>query len=111
MNFSIFDHRRMRQAIALALLSGTLLCIFPPDHPLLRNLANQAVFVSIGYLALGLFFFLINRARLMFVCMGCCAAICFYYLEAAPDQSQNVIETLKVAPAADSLGKNIIHLQ
>jgi hypothetical protein len=84
MRNSFIDHRRMRQAMALVLLSGTLLCIFPADHPLIRSWADNAVFVALGYLALGLFFFIINRTRLMMVCMGCSAAICFYFVETAP---------------------------
>jgi hypothetical protein len=90
MHITLFDHRRIRQAIAILLLSGTLLCIFPPDQPQMLYWANNAVYVALGYLSMGLFFFFINRTRLMYVCMGCSAAICFYYLETAPTQPLNI---------------------
>jgi hypothetical protein len=35
------------------------------------------VFAATGFLMLGLFFLIINKSRLMFVCLGCSAAICF----------------------------------
>lgn len=81
---SVFDHRRMRQAIALLLLSGSFFCVFPADNPLCLYWGNNAVSVCLGYLALGLLFFLTNRKQLMFVSMGCCAAMCLYFLEVAP---------------------------
>ncbi len=86
---SIFDHRRMRQAIALLLLSGSFFCVFPADNPLSLYWASKAVFVCLGYLALGLLFFLVNRKRLMFVSMGCCAVMCLYFLEIEPRQEQH----------------------
>jgi len=99
---SIFDHRRMRQAIALLLLSGSFFCVFPADNPLSVYWASRAVFVCLGYLGLGLVFFLTNRKQLMFVSMGCCAAMCLYFLEIAPHQLQQGKQE-KVKTALDSL--------
>jgi hypothetical protein len=82
MNFRIFDHLRVRQALTLALLVGALGCMFPPAQPTFQWWAERSFLVALGYLGLGLFFLVINKSRLMFVCFGCSAAICFFKIEA-----------------------------
>ncbi|HOY05917.1 MAG TPA: hypothetical protein PLO67_10980 [Saprospiraceae bacterium] len=86
MSFQVFDHARVRQLLTIALLSGTLLCIFPPQQPAFQWWADQAFFIALGYLLFGLFFLIIDKPRLMFVCFGCSAAISFFKNE-APQQS------------------------
>lgn len=78
MDVSIFDNRRVRQGLTVVLLAGSLACIFPPKLPAFQWWAEHAVFVATGFLLLGLFFLVINKSRLMFVCLGCSAAICFF---------------------------------
>lgn len=82
MSFQVFDHARVRQLLTIALLSGTLLCIFPPQQPSLQWWAEQAFYIALGYLLFGLFFLIIDKPRLMFVCFGCSAAISFFKNEA-----------------------------
>lgn len=77
MNVSIFDNRRVRQGLTIVLLVGSLACIFPPKHPAFQWWAAHAVFVAFGFLLAGLFFLIVNKSRLMFVCLGCSAAISF----------------------------------
>ena len=76
-----FNHPRVRQILTVLLLAGALGCIFPPATPELQWWARQSFFVAMGYVALGLFFLIGNNARLMFVCLGCGAAISFHYHE------------------------------
>lgn len=78
MNVRFFDNRRVRQGLTIASLAGSLACIFPPQHPAFQWWAEKSVFVALGFLLLGLFFLIINKSRLMFVCLGCSAAICFF---------------------------------
>lgn len=78
MNVSFFDNRRVRQGLTILMLFGALTCIFPPIHPVFHWWAERAVFVALAYLFLGLFFLAINNPRLMFVCLGCSAAISFF---------------------------------
>jgi hypothetical protein len=78
MNFNFLDHPRVRQAITLFCLSGALACMFSPDYPAFRWWSDQAIYVATGLCLLGLFFLTINKTRLLFVCLGCSAAICFY---------------------------------
>lgn len=89
MSFQVFDHARVRQLLTIALLSGTLLCIFPPQQPSFQWWAEQAFYIALGYLLFGLFFLIIDKPRLMFVCLGCSAAISFFKNEAPlpPDQT------------------------
>lgn len=77
MNFKFLDHHRIRQILTILFLPGALACMFPPPYPFFLWWSEQAIFVALGYLFLGLFFLVINKTRLMFVCFGCCAAICF----------------------------------
>lgn len=78
MRLKVFDHARVRQLLTIALLSGTLLCIFPPQLPSFQWWAGQAFYIAVGYLLFGLFFLIIDNPRLMFVCFGCSAAISFF---------------------------------
>ena len=102
MGTSIFDHRRMRLAVILLLLAGALCCIFPTNHTFMLFLTQNAAFVAFTYLAMGLVFFLRNRTRYMFVCMGCSAAICFYHLETSTNHAQNIFEATKINAPIDS---------
>lgn len=87
MNMSLFDNRRVRQGLTIFMLFGALTCIFPPAHPTFLWWADKAVFVASGYLLAGLFFLIINNQRLMFVCLGCSAAICFFKNELGDGQT------------------------
>jgi hypothetical protein len=78
MDVSFFDHRRVRQTLTVLLLAGSLVCIFPPRAAVFQRWAECAALVATGYLLLGLFFLVINKSRLMFVCLGCSAAISFF---------------------------------
>ncbi len=78
MHFHFFDNRRVRQALTLVSLAGALAAIFPPRHRAFEWWAEHAVAVAIGFLLLGIFFLTINKSRLMFVCLGCSAAISFF---------------------------------
>jgi len=113
MNVRFFDNRRVRQGLTIMLLMGSLACIFPPRHPAFLWWAHHAVFVALGFLAIGLFFLTINKSRLMFVCLGCSAAISFFKNELGekpawgdevPPISQPVnIPPRKDRPSPDSL--------
>ncbi len=88
MSFQVFEHPRVRQLLTIALLCGTLLCIFPPQQPSFQWWAEQAFYIAFGYLLFGLFFLIIDKPRLMFVCFGCSAAISFFKNEAPPPSDQ-----------------------
>lgn len=105
MNVSIFDNQRIRQGLTILLLAGSLACIFPPNLPIFRWWAGHAAFVATGFLLLGLFFLIINKSRLMFVCLGCSAAICFFKNEIAEPAQLGDFPTLLSRPV-DSLSRN-----
>ena len=81
MKTTFFNHPRVRQVLTVLLLSGALCCIFPPARPEFQWWAQQSFYVAMGFVALGLLFLLGNNSRLMFVCLGCGAAISFHYHE------------------------------
>lgn len=67
--------------MTIVLMLGVCGCIFPADQPGLLWWSMQAHWIALVYMLLGLCFLAINNKRLMMVCMGCSAAICFYELE------------------------------
>ena len=61
--------------------------------------ADQAFYIALGYLLFGLFFLIIDKPRLMFVCFGCSAAISFSKNEApqpSTDQSSLLAPPLEI---------------
>ena len=91
MKTAFFNHPRVRQVLTVLLLSGALACIFPPATPEFQWWGQQSVAVAVGYVGLGLFFLAFNNSRLMFVCLGCGAAISFHYHEMAERASLHEI--------------------
>lgn len=75
---NIFEHRRIRQVFTILMLAGSLACMFPPQHPFFQWWASQTVAIVATYVGVGLVFLMYNNFRLMFVCFGCSAAICFF---------------------------------
>ncbi len=78
-----FRHRRVRQISTLLLLAGALACMFPPDSYSLKWWSGHAEHITVTYLLLGMILLLSNNIRLMFVCLGCSAAISFFLLESS----------------------------
>lgn len=98
MDVSFFDNRRVRQGLTVVLLAGSLACIFPPKLPAFQWWAAHAVFVAMGFLLFGLFFLVINKSRLMFVCLGCSAAICFVKNEMGEKAHLNIYHPPRAQP-------------
>jgi endonuclease/exonuclease/phosphatase (EEP) superfamily protein YafD len=101
MNLDFLDHARVRQILSLLLLVGAMLSIFPPDSYTLKWWSSHAELISLIYLVVGLFFLVINKSRLMFVCLGCSFVIAFYINETTNSKIANVKPTdmpfLKIA--------------
>jgi hypothetical protein len=107
MDVSIFDNRRVRQGLTVLCLAGSLACIFPPNLPAFQWWAARAALVAAGFLLTGLFFLTINKSRLMFVCLGCSAAICFFKNELSEKAHLNNLSPPLFYPV-DSLSQNRI---
>lgn len=80
-SLDFLNRPRLRQLLTLCFLMGALVCMFPPDSYTMKWWARHAEQVTLGYLALGLVFFVIDNSRLMFVCFGCSAALSFFLSE------------------------------
>ena len=81
MNTRFMYNHRVRQGLTIVLLTAALAAIFPSHQPLLDWWAAQAQWVALGYVLLAMALLVFNRTRLMFVCLGCGAAICLFYNE------------------------------
>lgn len=99
--------RRVRQLVTILLQLGALACIFPTQHPALWWWAAHAGYVALGYLGGGMVALIFNWPRLMFVCLGCSAVICFFHHE----KKLNMTKPLPLeAPAAPpTLQQNSFH--
>jgi endonuclease/exonuclease/phosphatase (EEP) superfamily protein YafD len=81
MFLTISINRRWRQILTLLFVSGSLLCMFPPESYTIRWWSGHAQLIVLGYLCLAMGFLIIRQERLMFVCLGCCAAMAYYLNE------------------------------
>ena len=56
MKNSVLDNKPFQYFLIALIFSGALLCIFTPNHYLLKSFSKYAVQIMFGYLLLGLFF-------------------------------------------------------
>ncbi len=93
MNTRFLFKPRVRQSLTIVLLLLAISTLLPARAPLMKWWVAQAQWVALGYILLAMVLLMFNRTRLMFVCLGCSAAICLYFNEtktAAPPSSQAV---------------------
>ncbi|MBK6932019.1 MAG: hypothetical protein IPH12_14595 [Saprospirales bacterium] len=92
MNTSFLFRRRTRQATTILLLLFAVGTMAAARQQVLLWWAAQAAWVALGYLLLAMVLLVFNRTRLMFVCLGCSAAICLFF---------NEIQSKAFVPSAD----------
>lgn len=78
---SILFHPRTRQATTIVLLLFAVATMWAAGNPAGQVWAEQARWIALGYLLAGMGLLLLRRTRLMFVCLGCSAAICLFFNE------------------------------
>jgi len=74
-------HPRTRQATTIVLLLFAVATMWASGEPALQPWAAKARWIALGYLLAGMTLLLLRRTRLMFVCLGCSAAICLFFNE------------------------------
>ncbi|MCC7244854.1 MAG: hypothetical protein IT269_04190 [Saprospiraceae bacterium] len=100
----ILEHTRIRQLLTLSFVITTVFCILPPDTPLGHWWSAQSVYIVLGTFILFLIFLIANKTRLMFVSLGCCAAICFYQIEVFQELGPKTMnEFRQIHVASDSI--------
>jgi hypothetical protein len=65
--------------------------MFPPQEEIFQQIAAWAVQIAALMVGLGLAFLFLDKTRLMFVCFGCSAAICFFKNETILRQEPTTI--------------------
>jgi hypothetical protein len=73
--------RRTRQATTIVLLLFAVATMWAAQMPALQFWAAQAQWIALAYLLTGMVLLVFRRTRLMFVCLGCSAAICLFFNE------------------------------
>lgn len=81
MNTRFLFKPRVRQSLTIVLLLLAISTLLPARLPLMAWWVAQAQWVALGYILLAMALLMFNRTRLMFVCLGCSAAICLYFNE------------------------------
>lgn len=95
------DRLLVRQALTIVLLLVAVSVMLLSDDPWA---AWWAAWIALGYVLLAIGLLIFNQTRLMFVCLGCSAAICLFFNETRTTDSLFPPYPGKTAPA---LEKNI----
>ncbi len=85
---AVLFHPRTRQATTIVLLLFAVSTMWAAGAPAWQIWAAQARWIALGYLLAGMGLLLFRRTRLMFVCLGCSAAICLFFNEL--EQKNNI---------------------
>lgn len=72
----------VRQALTILLLLAAVAVMLLSAEP---RVAWWAAWIALGYVLLAMVLLIFNQTRLMFVCLGCSAAICLFFKETRPD--------------------------
>ncbi len=102
MNTGFLFRPRVRQALTIVLLLIAISTFLPTRNPLLTWWAAQAQWVALGYTLLAMVLLIFDRTRLMFVCLGCSAAICLYFNEKQAGATKLIDQTEEPAPVKDA---------
>jgi hypothetical protein len=73
--------RRLQQLFTLLMLAITVLTMVEPTNTLVSSWDAVTHPFLFSCLFFALFFFIRTKIRLMFVCIGCASAICFFKIE------------------------------
>ena len=79
MKTAFLFHRLTRQATTILLLLFAVATMWSAHIPALQFWAERAGWIALGYLLFGMFLLTLRRTRLMFVCLGCSAAISLFF--------------------------------
>ncbi|MBL7775605.1 MAG: hypothetical protein JNK89_06350 [Saprospiraceae bacterium] len=101
MNTGFLFRRRTRQATTILLLLLAVLTMVAAGQPGLEWWAQQAHWIALAYVLAAMALLVFNRTRLMFVCLGCSAAICLFYNETQARPPEHTLHnSLYYEPAA-----------
>lgn len=81
MNTAFLFRPRVRQATTILLLLLAIGTMYAAHDPALKFWAAQAQWIALSYFLAGMTLFMFRRTRLMFVCLGCSAAISLFFSE------------------------------
>ncbi len=82
----ILNNKFVQYFLMTSLLSGALICIFPPQNFFFKSMVKYAIQIMFGYLALGLFFLILKQPKLMFTCFIACSILAIHLkLNTNPD--------------------------
>ncbi len=99
----LLSNKWVEMFLLVCLIVGATLTIYTPEIPFIQNGVRYAHLILFSFLLVGLIFMMYDRSRLMFVSLGCCAALSLFLKNASNDRL-----TLPQANAESKI--SIIHL-
>ncbi len=76
---ALFGHIVINRLSMLGMVLVTFVCIDAPDVVILKRLASHSTQIMLLFVAVGLFFLIIDQRRLLFTAFGCAAILCLYF--------------------------------
>jgi endonuclease/exonuclease/phosphatase (EEP) superfamily protein YafD len=73
----------LQYGVVSLIILVTLICVFTPDILFFKKITAYTLFIMLGLLASGLFWFMFNQQRLMMVSLLCCCTLCLYLKESS----------------------------
>lgn len=78
MSMKILNNIYAQYFLMISLISGALVCIFPPQIFFFKSMAEFAIQILFGYLGLGLLFLILKQPKLMFASFIACSILAIH---------------------------------
>ena len=73
----------LQSTLGMFLVVGTIFMIFTPETGFFQKTSEYTVHFMVFLLAGSMFFLLLNKKKIMFISLACCAALCIYLKKAS----------------------------
>lgn len=75
---TIINNKYIQYILMTSLISGALVCIFPPQHFFFKSVAEFALQIMFGYLVLALLLLILKQPKLMFTSLIACSILAIH---------------------------------
>lgn len=79
----LLTNKWVETGFLIVLLVSAALSIYTPEIPFIQQSTQYAVLIMYGFLGIGFIFLAFDQIKLLFVSLGCCAAMCIFLKDAS----------------------------
>lgn len=79
----LLSNKWVETGFLLLLIVSAVLSIYTPEIEFIQQSTQHAVLIMYGFLAVGFIFLIFDQYKLLFVSLGCCAAMCIFLKNAS----------------------------